>query len=87
VLSQMREQFLVLTQSAAAGTDPGSLVPLILNTIPPGSVMESQLMDFLESPTWWQQLTALCPPAAAHSDWFTRLRAGVLAEFEDDSPG
>ena len=37
--------------------------------------------------TWWAALCALIPKAAAHQEWFTRLRARILElAREDDAP-
>lgn len=86
VIAQLREQFEALTRSAAEGAPPANLAPMILQMIPADSPQEDMFIGFLESPTWWQQLTAVYPPAAPHEQWFTQLRMLILSEYEDDSP-
>lgn len=74
-----------LARKAAENADPAPQADALLDLIP-----ESALPDFLaklERDDWFTGLTQLQQTIAPHRAWFDRLRAEILAQFEDDAPG
>lgn len=86
LLAELAQLLPLLIDMAKKNGDAAEVAKMILGAMPDDPAYNDALFDFVQDENCVGRLALLNSEVEPHREWFTKLRAAMLAEFEPDAP-